>query len=52
MLARAVADVDRLSGGRAILALGSGDVPWEFDMLASRTEPRDPGVTGLNRFYR
>jgi alkanesulfonate monooxygenase SsuD/methylene tetrahydromethanopterin reductase-like flavin-dependent oxidoreductase (luciferase family) len=33
MLARVVADVDRISGGRAILALGSGDVPWEFGML-------------------
>jgi alkanesulfonate monooxygenase SsuD/methylene tetrahydromethanopterin reductase-like flavin-dependent oxidoreductase (luciferase family) len=33
MLARAVADVDCLSNGRALLGLGSGDMPWEFDML-------------------
>ena len=33
MLARAVADVDRLSGGRALLGMGSGDMPGEFDML-------------------
>jgi alkanesulfonate monooxygenase SsuD/methylene tetrahydromethanopterin reductase-like flavin-dependent oxidoreductase (luciferase family) len=33
VLARAVADVDGLSGGRAVLGLGSGDMPWEFDML-------------------
>ncbi len=33
MLARAVADVDCMSNGRALLGLGSGDMPWEFDML-------------------
>jgi alkanesulfonate monooxygenase len=33
MLARAVADVDCMSGGRVILGVGSGDMPWEFDML-------------------
>jgi alkanesulfonate monooxygenase SsuD/methylene tetrahydromethanopterin reductase-like flavin-dependent oxidoreductase (luciferase family) len=33
MLARAVADVDALSGGRVVLGLGSGDMPAEFDML-------------------
>jgi alkanesulfonate monooxygenase SsuD/methylene tetrahydromethanopterin reductase-like flavin-dependent oxidoreductase (luciferase family) len=33
MLARAVADVDCMSGGRALLGMGSGDMPWEFDML-------------------
>lgn len=33
MLARAVADVDRISGGRALLGLGSGDMPHEFGML-------------------
>lgn len=31
VLARQVADVDRISGGRAILGLGSGDVRWEFE---------------------
>jgi alkanesulfonate monooxygenase SsuD/methylene tetrahydromethanopterin reductase-like flavin-dependent oxidoreductase (luciferase family) len=33
VLARQVADVDRISGGRAVLGLGSGDVPREFDQL-------------------
>jgi alkanesulfonate monooxygenase SsuD/methylene tetrahydromethanopterin reductase-like flavin-dependent oxidoreductase (luciferase family) len=33
VLARAVADLDGLSAGRAVLGLGSGDMPWEFDML-------------------
>ena len=33
VLARQVADVDRISGGRAILGLGSGDMPWEFAQL-------------------
>jgi alkanesulfonate monooxygenase SsuD/methylene tetrahydromethanopterin reductase-like flavin-dependent oxidoreductase (luciferase family) len=33
MLARAVADVDRMSDGRAILGLGSGDLPHEFAVL-------------------
>jgi alkanesulfonate monooxygenase SsuD/methylene tetrahydromethanopterin reductase-like flavin-dependent oxidoreductase (luciferase family) len=31
VLARQVADVDRISGGRAILGLGSGDIKWEFE---------------------
>jgi alkanesulfonate monooxygenase SsuD/methylene tetrahydromethanopterin reductase-like flavin-dependent oxidoreductase (luciferase family) len=30
VLARQVADVDRISNGRAILGLGSGDLAWEF----------------------
>jgi alkanesulfonate monooxygenase SsuD/methylene tetrahydromethanopterin reductase-like flavin-dependent oxidoreductase (luciferase family) len=33
VLARAAADVDRLSGGRFVLGLGSGDAPWEFAQL-------------------
>lgn len=33
MLARAAADLDRISGGRAVLGLGSGDMPHEFGML-------------------
>ena len=33
VLARIVADVDRISGGRVILGLGSGDMPWEFEQL-------------------
>src|SRR5579859_2510070 len=32
-LARIVADVDRISGGRVILGLGSGDMPWEFEAM-------------------
>ena len=33
ILARAIADIDRLSGGRAVLGLGSGDAPPEFAQL-------------------
>ena len=33
VLARAAADVDRLSGGRFVLGLGSGNAPWEFANL-------------------
>jgi alkanesulfonate monooxygenase SsuD/methylene tetrahydromethanopterin reductase-like flavin-dependent oxidoreductase (luciferase family) len=33
VLARAAADIDRLSGGRAVLGLGSGDIPPEFAQL-------------------
>jgi len=33
ILARAAADVDRLSGGRMVLGLGSGDMPHEFAQL-------------------
>ena len=33
VLARAAADVDRISGGRAVLGLGTGDMPWEFAQL-------------------
>lgn len=33
LLARIVADVDRISGGRALLGLGSGDMPWEFEQM-------------------
>ena len=33
VLARAAADVDRISGGRAVLGLGSGDLPPEFAQL-------------------
>jgi alkanesulfonate monooxygenase SsuD/methylene tetrahydromethanopterin reductase-like flavin-dependent oxidoreductase (luciferase family) len=33
ILARMVADVDRISGGRAVLGLGSGDMPREFAQL-------------------
>lgn len=33
VLARAAADLDAISGGRAVLGLGSGDMPWEFAQL-------------------
>ncbi len=33
VLARLAADVDRLSGGRLVLGLGSGDMPHEFQQL-------------------
>lgn len=33
VLARAVADVDRISGGRVVLGLGSGDLPFEFQQM-------------------
>ena len=33
VLARVVADVDRISGGRVILGIGSGDLPSEFQQM-------------------
>lgn len=33
MIARATADIDLLSGGRAVLGLGSGDMPHEFAQI-------------------
>jgi alkanesulfonate monooxygenase SsuD/methylene tetrahydromethanopterin reductase-like flavin-dependent oxidoreductase (luciferase family) len=39
VLARAVADIDRLSGGRFVLGLGSGDAPWEFAELGLAYPP-------------
>ncbi len=33
VLARAAADVDFISGGRAVLGVGSGDMPWEFAQM-------------------
>lgn len=38
-LARAAADVDRLSAGRLVLGLGIGDVPWEFAHLGLTYAP-------------
>jgi alkanesulfonate monooxygenase SsuD/methylene tetrahydromethanopterin reductase-like flavin-dependent oxidoreductase (luciferase family) len=35
LLARMAADVDRWSGGRLILGIGIGDLPWEFDQLGT-----------------
>src|SRR5215212_3628047 len=39
VLARAAADIDRLSGGRFVLGLGSGDAPWEFAELGLAYPP-------------
>jgi alkanesulfonate monooxygenase SsuD/methylene tetrahydromethanopterin reductase-like flavin-dependent oxidoreductase (luciferase family) len=39
ILARAAADVDRLSGGRFVLGLGSGDAPAEFAQLGLPWDP-------------
>jgi alkanesulfonate monooxygenase SsuD/methylene tetrahydromethanopterin reductase-like flavin-dependent oxidoreductase (luciferase family) len=39
VLARLAADVDRLSGGRAVLGLGSGDMPREFHQLGLAWPP-------------
>jgi alkanesulfonate monooxygenase SsuD/methylene tetrahydromethanopterin reductase-like flavin-dependent oxidoreductase (luciferase family) len=36
LLARMSADVDRMSGGRLILGLGTGDFLWEFEQLGLR----------------
>ncbi|MDQ3656816.1 MAG: LLM class flavin-dependent oxidoreductase [Chloroflexota bacterium] len=33
VIARAIADIDLLSGGRALLGLGSGDMPHEFAQM-------------------
>jgi alkanesulfonate monooxygenase SsuD/methylene tetrahydromethanopterin reductase-like flavin-dependent oxidoreductase (luciferase family) len=33
VLARIASDVDRISGGRVVLGVGSGDMPWEFERL-------------------
>src|ERR1700682_1202402 len=38
-LARAVADVDRISGGRVVLGIGSGDMPWEFEQMGLAYPP-------------
>ena len=39
VLARLAADVDRISGGRVVLGLGSGDQPHEFDRLGLTWPP-------------
>jgi alkanesulfonate monooxygenase SsuD/methylene tetrahydromethanopterin reductase-like flavin-dependent oxidoreductase (luciferase family) len=39
ILARDVAEVDRISNGRAVLGLGSGDMPWEFQQMGLAYPP-------------
>lgn len=39
LLARVVADVDRISGGRAVLGLGSGDMAAEFQAMGRDYPP-------------
>jgi alkanesulfonate monooxygenase SsuD/methylene tetrahydromethanopterin reductase-like flavin-dependent oxidoreductase (luciferase family) len=39
VLARAAADIDRLSDGRFVLGLGSGNAPWEFAQLGLAYPP-------------
>lgn len=39
VLARMAADVDRISGGRVVLGLGSGDQPWEFQQMGLAHPP-------------
>jgi alkanesulfonate monooxygenase SsuD/methylene tetrahydromethanopterin reductase-like flavin-dependent oxidoreductase (luciferase family) len=39
LLARSAADVDRISGGRLVLGLGSGDMPWEFNFMGLEYPP-------------
>jgi alkanesulfonate monooxygenase SsuD/methylene tetrahydromethanopterin reductase-like flavin-dependent oxidoreductase (luciferase family) len=38
-LARVVADVDRISGGRVVLGIGSGDMPREFEQMGLTYPP-------------
>jgi alkanesulfonate monooxygenase SsuD/methylene tetrahydromethanopterin reductase-like flavin-dependent oxidoreductase (luciferase family) len=39
VLARCAADVDRLSNGRLVVGLGSGDMPFEFEYLGIEHPP-------------
>lgn len=39
VLARSAADVDRLSGGRVVLGMGSGDMGFEFDQMGLTYPP-------------
>ena len=43
-LARETASLDRLSGGRLILGVGSGGMPYEWDYLGEEPDPRVRGA--------
>ncbi|HEX6547506.1 MAG TPA: LLM class flavin-dependent oxidoreductase [Candidatus Dormibacteraeota bacterium] len=48
-LARVVADVDRISGGRVVLGIGSGDMPWEFEQMGLAYPPPAERAVALER---
>lgn len=43
-LAREVVTLDHLSGGRAVLGVGIGDGPWEWDHLGEEADPKTRGA--------
>ena len=43
VVARQTASLDRLSGGRLVLGVGSGAFPFEWDYLGEETDPRVRG---------
>lgn len=52
VLARAVADVDRISGGRAVLGVGSGNTPQEFRQLGLDFPPTQQRQEALHDALR
>ncbi len=52
IVARAVADLDLISGGRAVLGLGSGDMPHEFAQMGSSTRPQKCGRRRSRKRFR
>jgi len=52
ILARAAADIDRLSHGRMVLGLGSGDIPPEFAQFGLPWEPAKARQTRLEETLR
>jgi alkanesulfonate monooxygenase SsuD/methylene tetrahydromethanopterin reductase-like flavin-dependent oxidoreductase (luciferase family) len=52
MLARAAADIDRLSGGRFVLGLGSGDIPPEFAWMGLAWPPTPERQAALEEALR
>lgn len=43
-LARELVTLDHLSGGRAVLGVGTGDGPWEWDHLGEEPDPKARGA--------